>query len=201
MTAPFFLFAVFCGYGAQNPHVSLSQIHQIHPWAAQIVRASWWHHFLAVGSLPLDRWRWNTAAPPRQRTGRTAGKEDTNIWSRRGQDFLTFSIILLSQANPQSREPEWGSKALFNIVMLYALPYLSWQGAPWLDEGCWKACPAFLIQPHSAKGVISQQCLISVLQTTRAVTEVDVFGFPWLVTGRCGLSAIIITCFGSHVCC
>lgn len=104
-------------------------------------------------------------------------------------------------ANPQSREPEWGSKALFNIVMLYALPYLSWQGAPWLDEGCWKACPAFLIQPHSAKGVISQQCLISVLQTTRAVTEVDVFGFPWLVTGRCGLSAIIITCFGSHVCC
>lgn len=105
MTASFFLFSVFCGYGAQKPHVSLAQIQQIHPWTVQIVSASWWHHFLAVGNLPLDRWRWNTAAPPRRRTGHTVCKEDTNICSRTGQDFLTFSIILLSQASPQSGEP------------------------------------------------------------------------------------------------
>lgn len=85
--------------------------------------------------------------------------------------------------------------------MLYALLYLSWQGALWLGEGCWKALPALLIQPPSAKGIISQQCLISVLQRTRAISEADVFGFPWLVTGRCMLSAIIIPCLGSQVCC
>lgn len=104
MIATFFLFAVFCGYGAQEPRVFLAQIHQIHPWAVQIANASWWHHFLAVGNLPLDRWRWNTAAPPQHRTGHTVCK-DTNICSSTGQDFLTFSIILLSQASPQSGEP------------------------------------------------------------------------------------------------
>lgn len=85
--------------------------------------------------------------------------------------------------------------------MLYALPYLSWQGALWLGEGCWKALPALLIQPQSAKWIINQQCLISVLQGTRAVTEVDAFGFPWLVTGRCLLSSIVVPCLGSQVCC
>lgn len=145
--------------------------------------------FPGMGSLPLDRWRWNTTAPPWNRTGHTAGKEDTNLWSRTGQDFLTFSITLLSQASAQSREPEWECKAPFNRVMLYALPYPSWQGALWLGKGCWKAHPALLIWPQSAKGVFSQQCLISGLQRTRAVTEVDVFGFPWLETGRCVLSA------------
>lgn len=122
-------------------------------------------------------------------TGQVTQRARRTQTSGPGQDFLTFSIILLSQASPQSRDPEWECRAPFNIVMLYALPYLSWQGVLWLGEGCWKACHALLIQPQSAKGVINQQCLISVLQRARAVTEVDVFGFPWLVTGRCMLSA------------
>lgn len=95
---PFFLFAVFCGYGAQKPRVSLAQIHQIHPWAVQIVNASWWHHFLAVGSLPLDRWRWNTATPP--------------CHSRQGghkhlvQDRTGFFNLPSHSAKP-SQSPEW----------------------------------------------------------------------------------------------
>lgn len=131
-------------------------------------------------------WQWEASGQMEMKHSSSSMAQDRSQ-SRQGrhkhlvQDrtgFFKFSTILLSQASAQSREPEWESKAPFSIVMLYALPYLSWQGALWLGEGCWKACPALLIQSQSARGVISQQCLISGLQRTRAVTEVDVFGFP-----------------------
>jgi len=85
------------------------------------------------------------------------GKEDINTRSGTEQNCSTFSVVLLTQASPQHGESEREPGAAFDIVMLYGLLHLSWQGAPQLGEGLGKACLVSLVGPRSAEGAVDPQ--------------------------------------------
>lgn len=179
MTASFFLFAVSRGDGAPNPCSSMSQIDQIHPWAAHLMSASQWHPHPTAGSLLLGGWRRSTAWDRLHR-----GQGGTQML--RLVHGRASPITGLTQISSQCGEPEREPRAAFNIVMLYALLSIPWQGTQ---------------QPGLAV------TLLAVLERARAVTAADVFGFPLLVTGKCSIlccacsSAPVTACLGSPVSC
>lgn len=182
MTASFFLFAVSRGDGATSPCSSMSQIDQIHPWAAHLMSASQWHPHPTAGSLLLGGWRRSTAW---DRLHRGQGG-NTNASSGAWQGCSALPITGLTQISSQCGEPEREPRAAFDIVMLYALLSIPWQGTQ---------------QPGLAAS------LLAVLERARAVTAADVFGFPLLVTSKCSTlcsacsSAPVTACLGSPVSC
>lgn len=102
VTASFFLFAVSRGDGATSPCSSMSQIDQIHPWAAHLMSASQWHPHPTAGSLLLGGWRRSTAW---DRLHRGQGG-NTNASSGAWQGCSALPITGLTQIISQCGEPE-----------------------------------------------------------------------------------------------
>lgn len=111
---------------------------------------------------------------------------NTNASSGAWQGCSALPITGLTQISSQCGEPEREPRAAFDIVMLYALLSIPWQGTQ---------------QPGLAAS------LLAVLERARAVTAADVFGFPLLVTSKCSTlcsacsSAPVTACLGSPVSC
>lgn len=136
----------------------------LHLRAGWMVNASWWHPHPIAGSLLLSSCRWSTDLPSWHETG--------------------------------CMESEWGHKHLIqNVAGLFSLPHCpvnksvprvenlnETQGSFWHSHAL---CSAIYLLARHPAAWFGSESLIAVLEKARAVTEVDVFGFSWLVTSKC----------------
>lgn len=136
----------------------------LHLWAAWMVNAGWWHPHPIAGSLLLSSLRWSTDPPSWHGTGCMESKGGHKHFIQCLAGLFSLPHCPVNKSVPRVEN--------LNET----------QGSFWHSHAL---CSAISLLARHPAAQLDSESLTAVLEKARVVTEVDIFGFPWPVTGKC----------------